>query len=297
MIAVIVLNWNRPQDTLECLKSVYDSNYPHYSVYVADNGSTDDSISQISDQFPQARIVANKANLGFAEGNNRAIVQALADGAEYIFLLNNDAVVCADTLSLLHSSMQANPQAAAIGPKIYYFDHPTRIWYAGASFDPKTAHFNHNDFGIEEAEAPLRSTEPTGYVCGCAFFARSASIRQIGLMDPRYFLNWEEIDWCARFRKSGYECLYDPTPKVWHKIGSSFPDGKRGPTWLYYYYRNRLLWLEKHIPFSQRLPIYLKYIIPELRHIVKTSPKSESRAIFRATLDYLLRRFGPAQLK
>jgi GT2 family glycosyltransferase len=296
MIAVIVLNWNNGPDTLECLASVYQSEGTEYVVYVVDNGSTDGSLALIRTSFPHARFIENRANLGFAEGNNRAIQEALRDKIPYILLLNNDAVVRRDTLALMKQGLERFPRAAALGPKIYHYDEPTRIWYAGADFDRESARFFHNDWGVEEAKAPARPAGPTGYVCGCAMLLRAQAIMRVGLMDARYFLNWEEIDWCARFQKAGYDCIYDPAPKVWHKIGRSFVGGKRGPMWHYYYWRNRLLWMRQHLPLRDRWHLYRTAIGPEIRTLIRERRDPIASASLWGVADYFLRRFGRSSL-
>ncbi len=295
-IAVIILNWNNAPDTLECLESVYKSKSVSFSVYVVDNGSTDDSLNTIRSAFPQAQYIKNKANLGFAEGNNRAIEIALKEKANYIFLLNNDAIIHEKTLSILRETAEKNPQAAVLGPKVYFYDKPSTIWYGGGDWDPARASVYHHDWGVEEHEATKTETESTGYICGCTFFARAEILKKIGLMDPRFFLNWEEIDWCWRMKKVGYCCLYVPEAKAWHKISRSFPDGKKGAFWLYFYWRNRLLWMERHLDRREFFSLLREIIWPQTIRLVKDAcsknPKP-ARAALRGIFHYLRRRFGP----
>jgi hypothetical protein len=293
-ISVIILNWNNAPDTLECLATVYASENASFDVYVADNGSTDGSLEIIRSAYPQAIYIENNANLGFAEGNNRAITAALDGGAEYLFLLNNDAVLREDTLFLLKRAADAHPTSAVFGPKIYYYDAPATIWYGGGEWDPARASFYHRDWNTDEEEAPRNNIEKTSYVCGCAFFIRADAVRHCGLMDNRFFLNWEEIDWCWRLKKAGYDCLYVPEAKCWHKISRSFIGGKRGPMWLYFYWRNRLLWMELHLPFKEFVYLGRKILWPQIVDLLKDSFRNkEARASLRGICDYFLRRFGP----
>lgn len=292
-IAVIILNWNNAPDTLECLASVYESKYPNFEVYVADNGSTDGSLAKIRKAYPQATYVENRVNLGFAEGNNRAIEKA--NDAEYIFLLNNDATIQKETLSLLEKAAKAHPNAAALGPKIYFYDAPSTIWYGGGEWNPHQASFYHRDQWLDESEAEKRGIEPTGYVCGCAFFAKMEAIRKVGLMEKRFFLNWEEVDWCWRLKKAGYECLYVPQAKAWHKISRSFLGGKRGAMWSYFYWRNRLLWMERNLPRKEYISLMFKVIFPQIRYLFRDAfgpEKDQARASLRGVYDYFTRRFG-----
>lgn len=296
MISVIILNWNNAPDTLECLTSVYESDDEQFEVIVADNGSKDDSVAVLKAAFPQAKYLCHPVNLGFAEGNNRAIRLAMEGGADYIFLLNNDAILAKNTLSLLRRASMEHPNAAALGPKIFFYDEPLTIWYGGGEWDPQTALCKHTDRDVNDADSNRRSIEPTQYVCGCALFSPIAHLEKVGLMDSRYFLNWEEIDWCYRMRKAGFDCLYVPQAKAWHKVSRSFIGGKRGPMWFYFFYRNRLLWLERHLSFKQWMSVVKRILWPEIRFLLSKALFSDERPQARAALtgyrDYLCRRFG-----
>lgn len=296
MIAVIILNWNNAPDTLECLASVYGSNDSSYQVFVADNGSTDGSLSILKQAYPQATFIENKENLGFAEGNNRAMEAALKNGAEYLFLLNNDAVVHKETLSILRRAAETHPNACALGAKIYFYEAPTTIWFGGADWNPDRANFDFRDWNIDESNALTKKIEKSEFLCGCALFIRSSQIGEIGLMDPRFFLNWEETDWCSRIRRKGYECLFIPQAKVWHKISRSFIGGREGPMWSYFVHRNRLLWMEKNLSWREILSIGRRFIIPLTLSLVRElfGPNRKSaKASLKGIRDYFFRRFGP----
>ncbi|MBS0624558.1 MAG: glycosyltransferase family 2 protein [Verrucomicrobia bacterium] len=296
MIAVIILNWNNAPDTLECLASVYQSDDENFKVFVADNGSTDGSLPLIQSQYPQAAYIENKKNLGFAEGNNRAIEIALNQDAAYLFLLNNDAVVAKDTLSTFRQTAETHLHAAAFGAKTYFYDAPSTIWYGGADWDSRGVQWLFRDWNVEESQAPKRSIEETDFLCGCALFLRSSQIRKIGLMDPRFFLNWEEVDWCSRMRKMGFSCLFVPQVKVWHKISRSFQGGREGAMWSYYFHRNRLLWMEKNLSWRQNISLARTFLIPLIFRLIRESfgpYKTKARASLRGICDYFLRNFGP----
>ncbi len=296
-IGVIALNWNNAPDTLECLASVFSSDYPHFTVYVADNGSTDGSLEKIKAAYPQAIYIENKANLGFAEGNNRAIVAALKDGADYLFLLNNDAIVRSNTLSLLEAAAKAHPKSAALGPKVYFYDQPSTISFGGAEWSQYDASFLYRDIHKDESEVLKKDICPTGYVSGCAFFVRSSAVEKIGLMEPKFFLNWEEVDWCSRMLKAGYQCLFVPEAKAWHKISRSFTGGNKGPMWLYYYWRNRLLWMERNFTVKEYVSMLRTVVLGQIKSKIREAflgpEKEKARASLKGVFDYCLRRFGP----
>ena len=120
-IAVIVLNWNGKQDTLACLQSLDKLTYPHFETIVVDNGSTDGSIEAIREHFPQHLLIETGSNLGFAEGNNRGILEGIQRGADLLFLLNNDTIVATDILEHFVETYRSHPQAGILGAKILLF--------------------------------------------------------------------------------------------------------------------------------------------------------------------------------
>ncbi len=272
-IAIVVLNWNNAKDTIECLSSLQKITYSNFEIIVVDNGSTDNSVKQITSAFPQIDILENGENLGFAEGNNRGILYAFKKGVDSVLILNNDTVVHPDILNAFHEAVKQNPKAGVFGAKIFYFDDPAKVWYAGGDVDP-------HSYVCLHASSDKGKIEETNYACGCALLIKKEVVEKVGLMDPRFFLMWEEVDWCWRIRKAGYKCLFVPEAKVWHKISSSFEGGYRGDSWNYYYFRNRLLFLKLHFPFSARF----KTIAKEIFYL--------KGAKLQGVHDYLLGRFG-----
>lgn len=234
--------------------------------------------------FPDIVLIKNEENLGFAEGNNRGILYALDKGAEYILLLNNDAIVDPDILKAFMQAAKQNPKAGVFGAQIFLYDRPTEVWYGGGEVNFRKARCYH------EARTELCTT---GYACGCALFVSSEAVRRVGLMDPRFFLLWEEIDWCWRIRQAGYECLFVPKALVWHKVSSSFEGGNHGALWHYYNARNRLVFLAKHFSLKQRALTYLSTILPETAAAaLKSLGNPRHRARLQGTVDYFLGRFG-----
>ncbi len=321
-IAVIILNWNGKHDTLECLSSIAKINYPDFDVVVVDNGSTDDSVNAIRSNFTNVEIIETGENLGFAEGNNVGIRHALSSGSEYILLLNNDTWVDKDFLSNLVSEAKNTDNRFVYGPAIYYAEPDDMIWFAGAKWNDKKLTF---DFPLQNSLSDQLPTTPfeTDYICGAALFFHRSIAEKIGLLDKKFFLVWEESDWCYRAKNSGYPSLIVPSSKIWHKIGVSF-GSESSPLRLFFSARNRLLWIEKNL--SRKLAIktafHLIYsIFPKF--IVSTDSNallikrlhwaflaylsswkdmlsnSSRRARLLGVLNYLIRNFGdcPALLR
>lgn len=253
---VIVLNWNNASDTIECLNSLKNSD-----VLVVDNGSTDDSVAKIRETFPTLAILENGRNLGYAAGNNRGIELALQMGAELIILLNNDTVVAPNFTEELIKAAKENPEAGAFGAKIYFYDDPATLWYAGGEVELSSMRCYHVGCGEPDYEKKHETLRPTSYACGCAIALRREAIKEVGLMAPEFFLLWEEIDWCWRLRKAGWGCLFVPKARVWHKVSASFPGGNRGAFWRKHYKRSRSLFIRRNFSMGQRLKFLFEKLI------------------------------------
>ncbi len=178
MIFILILNWNGKENTLECLESVQKLDYPNYQVVVIDNGSVDDSVTAIQQSFPQVEIIENGRNLGYAEGNNKGIERAIAEKAEYIFILNNDAIVDPQILNSFIDASCRYPQAGIFGAKIYYYNEPNRIWFAGGAWQNNVAQFTHLGFDQIDDQTNWNSVRTIDYACGCALFFKAEVVQK-----------------------------------------------------------------------------------------------------------------------
>jgi len=261
-IFIILLNWNGKKDTLECLASLEKIAYPHFQPLVVDNGSADGSVAAIRAAFPHIPIIENKENLGFAGGNNPGIERALEKGADWILLLNNDTVVDPNLLTAFMEAAKEQPKAKILGAKIYRYGEPGTIDHLGGFWNAKIGEFespaqNKIDDGIW-----FEDMQQADYVCGAALLMHRSVPEAIGFLEPRFFLFWEETDFCFRARRKGFEVWTAPKAKVWHKVSSSFVGGK--PHMHYFWWRSRLLWIERNCPFPERKRLYNTLIFPEL---------------------------------
>lgn len=243
-ILIIILNWNGKQDTLECLESVCKIDYPNFDVIVVDNGSTDDSVAAIKTAFPQVILIENKENLGFAGGNNVGIKHALQNGAEFVFLLNNDTVVDPDILVQLVTAHETLHKPGFLGCKIYFYDRPKVIQHFGGEviFTPILSGRHIGDG--EDDKGQFEKVQTCDYVTGCALLFHRNVIQKVGLLDERYFVYWEDADWGMRAKQFGYNNYVIPEAKLWHKVSASTYGAH--PLRLYYFNRNRLLFASSH---------------------------------------------------
>jgi len=219
-VAVIVVNWNGRDITLDCLRSLSAQTYPHADLIVVDNASTDGSVAAIRADYPGVALLTMPENLRFAGGNNAGIREALARGADAVLLLNNDTVVDPDFLKHLVNRMNTAPTCGMVAPKIYYFDQPDKIWFAGGVVSMWTGTMRH--IGIREMDhGQFDSVREIGYASGCCLLIRSEVIRKIGMLDDSYYMYTEDADWSMRVRKAGYTIIFEPAARIWHKLSVS----------------------------------------------------------------------------
>jgi len=295
-VSIIILNYNGREDTLACLRSLEHLTYPSVEVVIVDNGSTDGSVDAFRAQHPRFKLIETGANLGFTGGNNIGIRYALDHGADYIMLLNNDTVVAPDLLDPMVQAMEADPAIGVTGPMIYYYDSPETIWSAGGGIDWSRGVTWM--IGIDEEDKGQfgLSPRPVDFVTGCAILARRAVWEKVGLLDDKFFMYYEETEWCVRARRAGFQIVHIPTAMVWHKISPA----QRAASILTYYYmtRNRLLFLYRT---RAGLTTWAYTLIELARTFVSWSvrPKWQDRrhlrrVMLRAITDFTLGRFGPA---
>ena len=311
-VDIVILNWNGKDDTLACLESVFQIDYPSYEVIVVDNGSTDDSVPTIRQAFPQAHLIETGENLGYAGGNNVGIRHALERGADFIFVLNNDTTVAPDILTHLVNAAAAHPDTAAFGPVILEQEYPDRIWTAGEHFAEDGLTCVHYRHGKMLSELDREKHRRCDWINGAAFFARASFWKKNGFFDKRFFLVYEESDWCFRARKLGHPCRMAPKARVWHKVAGSF-GSESSPLRAYFSTRNQLLFAEKNLPKAtwfklvRRAFIKLMPTLPQLTEQTTSVHKKiywalrdsarhwrhpRQRAIRRGIVDYFTRRFG-----
>jgi len=241
-VLILVINFNGELDTLACLQSLEKLEYSNFEILLVDNGSDPSSVSAIRARHPSLNILRNQENSGFAEGNNLGLRYAQSLGVDYTLLLNNDTEVAPDFLDELIRVAESDSSIAMLGPTIYYFDDPDRIWSAGGIIDRRNGRARM--VGIDETDRNLfhAGCRTVDFVTGCALLARMSVVAQVGMLDPRFFLYYEEVEWCSRVRSAGFKIYHVPSSKVWHKIS---PEARAASPQVHYYMtRNRLLFMQ-----------------------------------------------------
>ena len=215
-VTVIVLNWNRREETLACVESLLRADLRGATVMVVDNGSRDGSVEAVRERFPAVRILALPQNRGFAGGNDAGMRAALDAGARAVLLLNNDTQVAPDFLSLLLLVVNERRRAAAVSSAILRADSPQVLDVAWLDiyFGHGLVHRRGVNALPGEGFDTVRTVEAG---IGCCLLLTAEALRDVGLLDEAYFAYHEEVDWCYRARRKGYQIVYQPFSRVWHQ--------------------------------------------------------------------------------
>lgn len=259
-IAVIIINWNGKENTLHCLHSLSKESYTNKHIIVVDNGSTDGSVYAIKKSYPEVILLAETKNIGFAAGNNKGIEKALQLGCDAVFLLNNDTTVDEKCISSFLRTAKEYPRTI-LGAKIYQMYNPTYLDHLGGNWNNNTGNFDligKNELGITNYLTPISMD----YACGCAMFIPSSVVKRVGMLNPDYFVYWEDSDFCFRARRLGYPTRLCPFAKVWH-IGSSSMNSYSIQT-IYFWWRNRLLWIDRNLSYRDKKNLWKKCIYREI---------------------------------
>ena len=228
-VTIIVLNWNRRDETLVCLDSLERAALEGAAILVVDNGSRDGSVEAIREQYPAVRIVALPENQGYAGGNNAGIRAALEAGAEAVLLLNNDTFVAPDFLWHLLGLLNSDEQIAAVSSAVLRADSPEVL--DCAYLELYWGHGIVHRVGMNALPGEgYDVVKPVDVAVGCSLLIRAAALRDVGLFDETYFAYHEEVDWCYRAHQKGYLIYFQPYSRVWHH-GSRSTDAlvKRRP--------------------------------------------------------------------
>ncbi len=302
LITIIIVNYDTTNFTNECLQSLQKLEHTdfRYNILVVDNGSQ--VVYKIpsklklnkGNNYETIELIRSEANIGFTGGNNLGMSYAVKlYNPDYFLLLNSDTIVRPDFLEKLFLSIQGNKRGVA-GPKIYFekgyeffVDNYQKnqlgkvIWFAGATIDwPNLMAFHR---GVDEVDrGQFDHLTKTDFVTGCCMLIKREVIEKVGILDKRYFLYLEDVDYCMRVLRHGYDLVFCPESVIYHKnAGSS--GGSGSAIHLYYQTRNRLLFFIQHAPQRYKLTA-IKFLLRLLVSLDKTERQ--------ASLDYLLKRYG-----
>jgi GT2 family glycosyltransferase len=299
-VTIVILNWNNASDTIECLDSISGLIYTNYSILIVDNGSQDNSVSRIREKYPEIDLLDLPKNIGYAEGNNLGIKQGLLDGCDYVLVLNNDTLVAPDMLNWLVELAESRPEIGMVGPMMYCTEPANSLFAAGSFIDWERGDLRHRGLFQPRTNFPsLNDCEPVDFIVGCCVLVKRNVIERIGVLDPIYFLNFEDVEWGLRAWRNGYEVWFSPKAEMWHKVSATL--GRASPANTYYMTRNSLFFFRRNSPLSSRYQAIFRILFRTLRTVAAWSIKPEYRSkLFKqkkwanifAIRDFLLGRFG-----
>ena len=246
MVSIITVNFRQTAVTCALLDSIRRENrVAEIEVIVVDNGSLSDERAVFERHFPGVRVIRSTENLGFAGGNNLGIRAAVG---QFLFFINNDTEWTPGLLENLLARLEKTPAAGVVSPKICYFEEKNRIQYAGfTSICPWTG--RNRAIGKNELDHGQHDrARQTAYAHGAAMLVRREVIDRAGPMPEEFFLYYEELDWCERIRRAGFEIWYEPAVTIFHKESAAV--GRNSPLKTFFQTRNRLLFMSRN--FSKR---------------------------------------------
>lgn len=245
-VVAVVLNWNGLEDTLRCVESLAHTEHRPLTVLVVDNGSRVSPRARLAAAGAAVEVIENPRNLGYAGGNNVGIRAALARAADFVWILNNDAVVEPATLSHLVATAGRHPTAAAVGGKVLRADRPATLWVAWGRVT-----WRQSLIGLEGENAPddgrFDGEQAVPWIPGTSILFRSEALRRVGLLDEEYFAYHEDVEWAARAHAAGWELWYTGAARTLHAVhGSSGGAGHYGGFRKYLSARNSVLYAKRY---------------------------------------------------
>ena len=241
IVGIVVLHWGSHEATEACLESIRGAAYPAVRIFLVDNaGSLNDAIAHRVAPV-RVQVLRPPQNLGFAEGCNRGMAAALEAGVDYVFLLNNDAVVSRHCLDHLVSVARSTPGAGVLSPQIAFREATDRVWYRGGKFSLWGLGPRHS--GWRGRVDTKRSPADVDYATGCAMLIDAAVIRKVGAFDVRFFAYCEDVDFSVRARRAGFRVLVVPAALVHHS--TTYTDRRRTER-VYYSIRNLIEVMRMH---------------------------------------------------
>ncbi len=288
-VTVIIVNYNGREDLPDCLDSLRGQSCRAFQVLLLDNASTDGSVDFLRVHYPEVHLIPSDRNLGFCEANNRCLQKVLQSESDYAFLLNADTFLDSTCLEELLKTAERERNFGIFSPKVLQYPETDKIYYAGARIDLMRGIAVHTGMHRPDREI-LHAPGPTGPVCGCSMLIRKKTLQRIGLFDPAFFAYFEDTDLSLRAIAAGEGCYYVPRAVLYHKGGSDYT-----PHSLYYYLRNRFLFIRRHARWYHKLyfyPFILKNQIRAIRAYRKRGELLMAESCRRALWDGLCNRSG-----
>lgn len=279
--SVVVLNWNLAPDTVDCIRSMERAGFLPHQIVLVDNGSTDDSLEHFFRVLdPAIKLLSLSENLGFAGGVNHGIRAALADGAEWVLLINNDTFVDLAFLQELKRAVFEQPTWRIISPLILYADEPNRIWSMGDQCIGATT-LTRGLLRNQLVPSCLPAYIEVDSLNACGMLVHRDVFTQIGFLDERYFMYAEDVDFCWRARQAGFQLGVTTRARMWHKVSRS--TGVHHPQSSYWRIYNQILFYRRREQFKY-LPVLFLFTLMRVVFLAAKNAVKGRLAVTKSTL-------------
>ncbi|HXC51687.1 MAG TPA: glycosyltransferase family 2 protein [Candidatus Limnocylindrales bacterium] len=279
-VVAVVLDWNGADDTVRCVRSLRRIEYPDLEILVVDNGSRVSPAEALRAAQLEAGVLSTGINLGYAGGNNAGIDWAIARGADFVWILNNDAEVDPAALSPLVDAARRSPRAGVFGSRVVRGDDPSRIWVAWGEVTWRQSLIRL--VGENAPDGPgFHGERDVEWLPGCSLLFRADALREVGGFDERYFAYHEDVDWAARARALGWTCRYVGSSLVVHHIhGSSGGASHYGGFRKYLSARNSILYARRHGTMLEKATLAASIIATFPFQLLRRSVSGEAAGVW-----------------
>lgn len=243
-IGIVVCNYNKENAVLDCIQSILESKFKDFDLYVVDNGSTDNSVKRIQENYPEGLVlIKNKENLGGSGGFNTGLREVYKRGYPYLMCVDNDALLDENAIGNLYKFLETHPEAGMAGAKVYHLEDPDYVQQFGQEIDFKyfcteALYFN------EYEDGSMPEFIYTDSVAACSLMVKRCVIDKIGFMPEENFLYWDDTEWCYLCNLAGYKVASVGNAKALHAMGAKEEVNNTFPT--YYAWRNWIVFFTKY---------------------------------------------------
>lgn len=268
-VAIILLNYNNTNDTLECVDSIEKNCGLDYEIIVVDNNSSEDAKKVLLENEDRYTLILNPKNDGFAAGNNIGIKCALNKKYKYVLLLNNDTLISKDSIEIMLETLKKDPKVGAVSCRIMYYPDENIIWYDGGYINWNKYLPIHINIGknIQECNC-INTEENTGFISGCCMFVKSEVFENVGYLPEEYFMYFEDMDFCLQIVEHNYILKVCKNSIIYHKVSSS-SGGEESPFTIKWGNRNRLILMNKYKKNTTLISYYISVTLFILTRVIK----------------------------
>lgn len=283
VVSIITVNFNYSYLTDDLLLSIQQKNsYSAIEIIVVDNASSENPVPSWEKKYPGVKFIRSEQNLGFAGGNNLGVEVATGD---YLFFVNNDTIFTENLIQTLVQTLEQHPQVGMVSPKILYYDQPDMLQYAGYT---DINYFTARNACIGQYETDNGQYDQlegaTGFAHGAAMMVKREAINKAGRMAENFFLYYEELDWCSRIKRAGYEIWVNMKACIYHR--ESISVGKQSALKEYFMNRNRILFIRRNAPWWKAIVFYVYFLLVvtprNMAAYLKNGNKDFIRQLWRA---------------